>query len=562
MDTPPSADSRTASFGKKRQLYASNLDDDTQQSSSDGSISRKRARRNVRTGKQDLRDFVPPGADFCTSAGVLDEHEAVEPYNISDGPSDRSGAGVGISASPRTNRAGLAPSINWNAGSKAKIRTTLGGRTGMASPSLDTILQGRDQSTFSTKLKDPLPIDQLENSRDAISLDSESQEEEEEEEEEEKDDDEANVDALLGYSQAESTNVTEGRSRLSPQRLKTLADLSENDLRMQIRYTAITKEPREIDLNQLVTCLICTKPGHMGKDCPALTCRICEAYNQHFTHACPQSRKCPKCREPGHVREKCPYKLPRIVASEIICDLCQRQGHDEDECEMLWRTFNPQTTSAPSGRIRMACYNCGSSKHFGNDCPSRLPGKPVRSSTWSMKGLGANNGAYRPSMEYSIKGRAGQSNAEFDAGSEDDSADFYRPRVTKAPRGQIRIAGKAIGRNPGISINQARADPQPRRPNRYSPPRMHRDRDDSWKPDSYRKRERQRSFSPQPQYPQRVDVRKSGDRWQPPLPREPVPSRRDRGNRGHTGNRAGSGSGDVYRPMPSAAKNAWVKHRI
>jgi len=560
MDIQPSADSRTASFGKKRQLYTSNLDEDTQPSSDDGNTPRKRARRELPTGKQDLRDIVPPGADFCTSAGALDGHECVEAYSVSDGPSDKSGAGADLSASNRTNPAGLAPSINWNAGSKAKIRTTLGGGRGLGSRSSAPDLQGRDQSVSNTELKFPPPTVQFENGRDTVSLDSESEEEEEEDD----DDAEANVDALMDYSQSDPTKVTEGRPQPSLQQLKTLADLSENDLRMQIRYTAITKQPWEIDLNQLVTCLVCAKAGHMGKDCPALTCRICEAYNKHFTHACPQGRKCPKCREPGHAKENCPYKLPRIVASEITCDLCQRRGHTEDECEMLWRTFDSQTTSASSGRIRMACYNCGSSSHFGNDCRSRLPGKPVRSSTWSMKGLGASNGDHRPSVEHSIKGRAGQSTIVLDAGSEDDSANFYRPRITGAPRGHIRIAGKAIGMRGGNSwthINHPREDPQPRRPSRYSPPPGHRDRDDYWKPDSHRARGRQRSFSPQPQFPQRVEVRNGGDRWQAPLPREPVPSRRGRGVRGNAGTGAGPRGGDVYRPMPSAAKNAWVKHR-
>lgn len=555
MENFQSADSRTASFGKKRQLHPSNLNIQTQPSSDEGSTSMKRSRHDDRTEEQALKDFVSSGVGLVTSVDALNGDDIMGSDAVSGRPSDAAEVGITSAASDGINSAGLAPSINWNAGSKATIRTTLGGARGSGSTSSRTVSKGRGQTSNTWSKGIPATV-QVEENMDVVTIDSESEEEGDHGEDE--DEDEEHVDALMNYSLSDPIEITDGRSQSSPDRPKVLADLSDYDLRMQIRYTALTKQAHEIDMNQFVKCLVCAQTGHMGKDCPALTCRTCGAYKKHFTHACPQSRKCRKCREPGHAKEDCPYKLPRIVASEIICDLCQQQGHTEDKCEMLWRTFNFTDHSRPSVRIRMACYSCGSSNHFGNDCPSREPGKRIWSSTWSTKGPGGRKGEYLSSVEYSIKGRAGQSEVALDAGSEDDLANFHRPKITRAPRGHIRIAGKDIGRRGGKSwapVDQPYNDRQPRRDSRYSPPPGYRDRDDYRKPDSYHARGRQQSFSPQPQYPQRVVARNGGDRWQPPLPPEPVPSRRGRGGR------TGRGGGDGYRPMPSAAKSAWVKHR-
>jgi len=564
MDAPSGADSRTASFRKKRHLNASNPNNNVQRSSSDGSTSRKRTKRQTRTGDQDLRDFVPLGAGFSTTAKVLEGHECIETHYISDESSEGSEGGVILSTSEAANSGQLAPAMNWNSGSKARIRTTLGGERGQPTvpPAIEKLVPQNVCSVEPMELSSTAP-DKKE--KHAVSHDIEKEEDQVCRGLANGGDAETNIDALMDYSQSDPAKLTENQANHNLQRPQpqTLGDLSENELRTQIRYIAITKKPEEIHLNHLVTCLICWKLGHIGNDCPALTCRICGVYDQHFTHACPRSRKCSKCREPGHVEETCPYRLPRIVANEIICDLCQQQGHIEERCEMLWRTFKPQAMERHLGRIQMACYNCGGDKHFGNDCPTRMPGKPIRSSTWSMKGLLTSGAGDSPPVMYSIKGRATQRTAAVNDGSDDESTNFYRPRLTEARRGHIKMAGKVrgIGMQGGNTRNpNGVVDSQTRRPNRYSPQPWNHDGNDSRKPESYRSRGRERSFSPQPQHPQRMGGGDDRNRWQPPLPPEPVPSRRGQGGRGYDRRNVAS-QGDVYRPMPSAAKSAWVKHR-
>ena len=569
MDASSSADSRTASFRKRPHLHTPNLDDDTQLSSGNSNTARKRAKHVSRTGEQDLRDFVPLGAGFSTAAGVLEGQGEIETHYISDDSSAESEGGVVVATSDTSKLGGLAPAMNWNMGSKAKIRTTLGGERGQSSVSSTVEKQERAQKTEVIVIDDSPPPVQIHNGSnmvESVQVDKEHDESRALEVNE----GESNVDPLMDYSQSIPNTTSQRQTDQSSQQPKRLADLSEQELRLQIRYTAITKELRDIDLTQLVTCLVCCTVGHLSNDCPALTCRICGVYNIHFTHACRRNRKCPKCREPGHIQEECPYKLPRIVASEIICDLCQRQGHTEADCEMLWRTFVPQSMHTRLDKVRMACYNCGSSTHFGNDCPSRMPGKPVKSSTWSTKGLAAGGGDYLSPVR-PTKGRSGQNTTALDAGSEDASENFYRPRITEAPRGRIQIPGKVkgIGMQAGTARNtnnRPARPPQMSRSNLYPPPPRHPDRDESWGPNSYRSRDRHRSVSPQPHFPHGTGGRNGVDRWQRSAAPEPVlvPSRKGRGGRGYdgnNGNNAGSRGGGVYRPMPSAAKNAWVKHR-
>ena len=228
---------------------------------------------------------------------------------------------------------------------------------------------------------------------------------------------------------------------------------------------------------------------------------------------------------------------------------------------MLWRTFKPPQTSVPTTPIHVCCYNCGSNAHFGNDCPTRMPGKPIRSSTWSLQGTGQTNGQIQHPLGHSIKGRASKQEAAQDAVSEEeDPAKFFRPRIPEPRRGQIRIAGDRIGRGGHTSWNHNNRlpeRPQPRRDSRYSPPPSQpppsRRSDDYWRAGFSREGRRQRSLSPRSRYPQRADTRSERERWQPPLPPEPVPYSRTRP--------AGSRRGDYYEPMPSAAKNAWSKHR-
>ncbi|MCJ1471443.1 hypothetical protein MMC13_000082 [Lambiella insularis] len=148
------------------------------------------------------------------------------------------------------------------------------------------------------------------------------------------------------------------------------------------------------------------------------------------------------------------------------------------------------------------------SGHLGNDCPTRNPRKQAGTSTWT---IGNRPVTGRPSRYSSqggllIKGRAQQSGQMVDH-SEDDR-DFIRPRIDRAPnRGNINIPSRRGGRRPDL--------------------------------DHYSGTGRNGSGG--------------YDTYKPPLPKEiPPPPKAER--------RAPQGS-DVYRPMPSAAQNAWKKRR-
>ncbi|MCJ1365618.1 hypothetical protein MMC16_004743 [Acarospora aff. strigata] len=467
MDASSSADSRTASFRKRPHLHTPNLDDDTQLSSGNSNTARKRAKHVSRTGEQDLRDFVPLGAGFSTAAGVLEGQGEIETHYISDDSSAESEGGVVVATSDTSKLGGLAPAMNWNMGSKAKIRTTLGGERGQSSVSSTVEKQERAQKTEVIVIDDSPPPVQIHNGSnmvESVQVDKEHDESRALEVNE----GESNVDPLMDYSQSIPNTTSQRQTDQSSQQPKRLADLSEQELRLQIR------------------------------------------------------------------------------------------------------TFVPQSMHTRLDKVRMACYNCGSSTHFGNDCPSRMPGKPVKSSTWSTKGLAAGGGDYLSPVR-PTKGRSGQNTTALDAGSEDASENFYRPRITEAPRGRIQIPGKVkgIGMQAGTARNtnnRPARPPQMSRSNLYPPPPRHPDRDESWGPNSYRSRDRHRSVSPQPHFPHGTGGRNGVDRWQRSAAPEPVlvPSRKGRGGRGYdgnNGNNAGSRGGGVYRPMPSAAKNAWVKHR-
>jgi hypothetical protein len=310
-------------------------------------------------------------------------------------------------------------------------------------------------------------------------------------------------------------NSVEGlyQSRPAPH---TLADLGPSELKEQLKYFYVGKQPGTVSLSDPVRCLICAKEGHTSTSCPAMTCASCLAVNDHFTRDCPKIRKCRKCRNIGHDLQDCPYKLPRLVLEEVQCDLCQRMGHFEDQCELLWRTSGrPWESDAVSRNIPLYCYECGWSGHLGNDCSTRHPRKPLGSSTWS-----ANIGRTQPGKGMNIKGLAQQ---EKSLGYESDKDfTFIRPRLPPPSRqGNIRVV--APGRGP--------------QPNDLSPPNAGRI-----------PRTVQRHNAPDPM---------RGDRKKPP-PRDRPPLR-------HEEERDPQGSNNrypVYRPMPSSAQAAWKKGRF
>ncbi|KAF2091886.1 hypothetical protein K490DRAFT_32610, partial [Saccharata proteae CBS 121410] len=150
-------------------------------------------------------------------------------------------------------------------------------------------------------------------------------------------------------------------SQGSPHRL---AQLSREEVLLQNRYFGV------VDGDAPTHCLTCADEGHMSDQCPTRTCAHCHSVDRHFSSSCPKIMKCTKCREHGHEWFDCPSKLARSKADGFLCDLCNENGHVEEECSMLWRTFDPAKIANLKmvDRIPAWCYECGSEKHWGDDC--------------------------------------------------------------------------------------------------------------------------------------------------------------------------------------------------
>ena len=355
-----------------------------------------------------------------------------------------------------------------------------------------------------------------------------------------------------------------------------LADLNVYDLNTQLKYFHTTKVREEVDGNTLVRCLVCTKEGHMAGICGFLTCSVCGAFNQHLTQACPHNTKCAKCREEGHDESHC--KLRKMRKHEIVCDLCQRNGHVEEDCELIWRTSGrPWDFDLANANVQLSCYECGRSGHLGNDCPSRKPNKSMGTSTWDgSKG----QVSIEPTREIKIKGKATQQDPINIDDSDDDRANFFRPKISvpePVRKGQIRIItgrrespiyettridrqGHADHRRGSVTpVNESYRDDGARRP--YQ---QYRDgRRGDWRAgdvsdfgtghndsryDNYRASER-RSRSP----PYRDHGGYAGENSWPPPRAEPRAE--------HQGRRPAADA-NVYRPMPSAAQKAWTRRRV
>lgn len=111
----------------------------------------------------------------------------------------------------------------------------------------------------------------------------------------------------------------------------------------------------------------------MDETCPEKTCRHCGAIDQHFDQSCPQNMKCGKCQERGHIETECPAKLKRTAADGFVdCDICGRDGHQEDQCPNHFiLMFKPPTQPKKVAAFSVCCYVCASPQHYGDDCPDR-----------------------------------------------------------------------------------------------------------------------------------------------------------------------------------------------
>ena len=388
-------------------------------------------------------------------------------------------------------------------------------------------------------------------------------------------------DAMMQYSNSEQIYTDEDGRDLTTvvvppsQAVSVLADLSPRDLNAQLRYFHATKVREEVNVNTPVRCLVCAKEGHTARFCESLTCSSCGAFNRHTTQACPKNAKCGKCREQGHDKGHCPYKLKKLPRHEIICDLCQRNGHIEDDCELIWRTSGrPWESDLEQTSVRLSCYECGNSGHLGNDCPSRKPNKGMGTSTWD-----GNMGplSIKSTREIQIKGKATRKDPINLDDSDDERANFYRPKISvpePVRRGQIRIV---TGRHESPVYEPSR-NARPAHQN------------DSFTPinDTYRNNDARQSYQ---EYGDRgrgdwraidgsdyatsyddlrySDHRSNERRSRSPTYRDhkdytggnPWPHSRP-GQRVEQKDRRLRTDANFYRPMPSAAQNAWARRRL
>ena len=383
-------------------------------------------------------------------------------------------------------------------------------------------------------------------------------------------------DAMMQYSNSEQITTDEGGRNVK--KIAVLADLSPHDLNAQLRYFHTTKAREEVDGKTPVRCLVCAKEGHMAEVCEVLTCSTCGAVNRHTTQACPNNAKCGKCREQGHNEGHCPYKLKRMAGHEIVCDLCQRNGHIEEDCELVWRTSGrPWESDLAHANLRLSCYECGGSGHLGNSCHSRKPHKVMGTSTWdgSMGPV-----TIKSTQEIKIKGKATRQDPHIIDDSDDERANFYRPKITlpqPVRKGQIRIVtgGRDMpeyepsrsdrpayadeGYGSFASNNESYRNREARRPYQE-----YRDgARDKWRVtdgvdngtghadhryNSHRASDR-RSRSP---LYRDNDSYAGGKSW-PSSRLAPQADLRDR---------RPAADANIYRPMPSAAQNAWIRRRL
>jgi hypothetical protein len=156
-----------------------------------------------------------------------------------------------------------------------------------------------------------------------------------------------------------------------------LTDSNMHDGILQVRYFGISNEG-------VIHCLCCGAVGHSIKDCRANECETCGAVDHHFQAACPLNIRCSKCREVGHDASVCSAKLKlSATAGDATCLMCAQRGHFEDVCPSIWTTFTPDVSQ---GRpIQPMCYQCGSSRHWGDDCPMRNRRAEYASDTFSLR---------------------------------------------------------------------------------------------------------------------------------------------------------------------------------
>ncbi|CZS90411.1 uncharacterized protein RAG0_01505 [Rhynchosporium agropyri] len=138
-------------------------------------------------------------------------------------------------------------------------------------------------------------------------------------------------------------------------------ELRQAEIYLQQRYYPSS------DLN-IVRCLACSQSGHTALHCPLITCKICGSTGVHSEAMCPHKQRCQKCRDRGHQAQDCKEKLS-LPISDMSCDICRSSDHLEMACHYVWRSFAPKPEEILTvPEMKVFCYTCGSSGHFGPEC--------------------------------------------------------------------------------------------------------------------------------------------------------------------------------------------------
>ncbi|KAH0842183.1 hypothetical protein AYO21_00191 [Fonsecaea monophora] len=264
-------------------------------------------------------------------------------------------------------------------------------------------------------------------------------------------------DQLQGDLERFSSTVThpkavDGRVQACP----NLADLSPDELELQLKYAFFHVSRDKVDLNQPAVCLSCLQTGHAERNCPEVTCIHCSA--GHSSRLCPLFQRCTNCRDRGHIADSCPTDL-RVTT--IPCDICGTSNHTEKSCPQRFLPYG-LADSGPT-RLWVSCCVCASKNHLVGDCPRANKAMAAR---WSLRSFApgqitnlslasgmqqrekevANRGLRPEGLK--IRGRAALHSAGSRSGTRQlDNSDsderFLNPRAQRrgnAKRGNIKIA--------------------------------------------------------------------------------------------------------------------------
>lgn len=150
------------------------------------------------------------------------------------------------------------------------------------------------------------------------------------------------------------------------------------ELRGEGRYFGVTDPSLGETINAAHAlgplCGNCHQRGHPRHKCKTVVCHKCGVVGEHYEQHCPKTLVCSRCNLKGHTVHLCPQKEWK----RQYCKLCDSFNHSDERCPSIWRLY---LTRAPVVTATLptciACYNCGSSKHYGDECKearvSRFP---------------------------------------------------------------------------------------------------------------------------------------------------------------------------------------------